>query len=238
MRSQISEALEDVQSRIEVAALRAKRNPEEVHLVLVTKGRSPDEVRAVHSLGVRDIGENRVEEALPKQEELADVSDLRWHMIGHIQSRKARQVAPRFAMVHSLDRMKIARGLHRHAAESGRVLPVLLECNVSGEAGKWGWALDDPDKWPGVLNEFNDVLELDHLDVKGLMTMAPWTEDTALLRSVFRRLRELLLFCNSRLGTRWNELSMGMTDDFEIAVEEGATILRIGRAVFGERPGG
>ncbi len=228
--------LGQVQERIERAARRAGRDPSEILLVAVTKGQPPEVVRLGYAAGLRDFGENRVEEALPKIAALADLEGLRWHMVGHIQSRKARAVPGPFALVHSVDREKIARLLDRHAGEAGKRLPVLLECNVSGEASKEGWRLDDPALWESALEALGAVVALPHLHVRGLMTMAPWTTDSEQVRATFRRLRELRDFLAARLPGEWGVLSMGMTDDFEGAVEEGATCVRIGRAIFGERP--
>ncbi len=181
--------LERVQERIARAAQRAGRDPADVLLVAVTKGQSPEVVRLAYEAGLRDFGENRVEEALPKIAALTDLEDVRWHMIGHIQSRKARAVPQPFALVHSVDREKIARLLDRFAAEAGRRLPVLLECNVSGEASKEGWRLNDAASWESALETLAGVVSLAHLHVRGLMTMAPWTADMEQVRGTFRRLR-------------------------------------------------
>ncbi len=232
----VAEKLEQVWSRIAEAAERAGRSAQEVRLVAVTKGHPVAAVRVAYEAGIREIGENRVEEALPKIEALRDLRDLKWHMIGHIQSRKARWVVPDFHMVHSVDRMKIARRLDRFAGQAGRRLPVLLECNVSGEATKAGWVLTERESWEAALEDFRQVVSLPNLEVRGLMTIAPLSEDEDLVRGVFKRLRELRDFLRERLPGDWDELSMGMTDDFELAVEEGATIVRIGRAIFGPRP--
>jgi pyridoxal phosphate enzyme (YggS family) len=227
--------LERVRARIAAAARRAGRSPESIRLVAVTKNQPLDLARQAYALGVREFGENRVEEALPRQVALADLTEIRWHMIGHVQSRKARAVAPAFALVHSVDRLKIARALDERASEAGRRLPVLLECNLSGEATKEGWPLARRSSWEAIVSPFEAVCSLPHLEVQGLMTMAPWTERPETARPVFAGLRDLQAFLAARIPGRWIELSMGMTDDFEVAIEEGATIVRIGRAIFGER---
>ena len=227
--------LADVHRRIAAAVLRAERKPEEIRLVAVTKGQPAEIVRQAYAAGVRDFGENRLEEALPKIAALDGLEGIRWHMIGHIQSRKAGLVAPAFVLVHSVDRLKIARLLDRHAGEAGRRLSVMLECNVSGEASKEGWALADRAGWESVAAEVREVVALANLEVRGLMTMAPWTSEPEQVRPVFRRLREVRDYLASKLPGDWCELSMGMTDDFEVAVEEGATCVRIGRAIFSER---
>jgi pyridoxal phosphate enzyme (YggS family) len=233
----LAASLAAVRTRIFAAAARAGRDPTSVRLVAVTKGQPPDVVRAAYHAGQRDFGENRVEEALPKQAALADLDGVQWHMIGHIQSRKARLVPPAFTLVHSLDRPKIAGLLDRYAGESGRRLPVLLECNVSGEATKEGWQLADRTQWADRRAEIADVLALGSLKVMGLMTMAPLTQDPGVMRAVFRTLRQLRDDLADNLPGTWSELSMGMTDDFEVAIEEGATLVRIGRAIFGPRSG-
>ncbi len=232
---QIEANLASVRARIAQAAGRAGRDPGGVELVAVTKGYPPSAVRLAHALGLRQFGENRVEEALPKMDELADLEGLVWHMVGSIQSRKARAVAPRFDLVHSVDRMKLVLRLDRFAGEAGRRLPILLECNVSGEESKAGWALSEPEAWPRVLSVFEEVLALQDLEVRGLMTMAPFTADHERVREVFRTLRELRDYLELELPGHWQELSMGMSSDFEIAVEEGATLVRVGQAIFGPR---
>jgi pyridoxal phosphate enzyme (YggS family) len=234
----IAANLAAVHRRVAAAAWRAGRKPEEIRLVAVTKGQPPEIVRRAYAAGVRDFGENRLEEALPKIGALADLAEtdgIRWHMIGHIQSRKAGLVSPAFALIHSVDRLKIARLLDRHAGGIGRRVPVLLECNVSGEASKEGWVLSERAGWESVVADVREVVGLTNLEVRGLMAMAPWASDPEQVRPVFRRLRDVRDYLAARLPGDWSELSMGMTDDFEVAVEEGATCVRIGRAIFGER---
>jgi pyridoxal phosphate enzyme (YggS family) len=231
----VARHLASVRARIARAAARAGRAAERVQIVAVTKNQPIELAREAFALGLRDFGENRVEEALPKQDALSDLQGIRWHMIGHLQSRKARLAAPAFDLIHSVDRLKIARTLDRLAGEAGRRQRVLLECNVSGEATKEGWALPDPGAWDGAIGDFEEVCSLPNLEVRGLMTMAPWTEQPETVRPFFARLRELQAYLKARLPGAWDELSMGMTDDFEVAIEEGATIVRIGRAIFGER---
>ena len=227
--------LRSVQDRIASAAARAGRDPGEITLVAVTKTRSPDTIRAVYELGQRHFGENRVEEAEPKVPELP--GDLAWHMIGHIQSRKAKRVAPLFEMVHSVDSVKLARRLDRAREGRPQPLPVLLECNVSGEQAKYGF---EADRWEGddtqrkaLWTAVEQILTLPNVRVQGLMTMAPIVADPEEARPVFVRLRRL---CDALAAdfaqADWRHLSMGMTDDFEVAIEEGATLVRVGRAIF------
>jgi hypothetical protein len=220
--------LQAVRARIAAAAQRAGRAPDEVTLVAVSKTVPAERVAAAYALGLRDFGENRVEEGLPKQAALP--GDVRWHMIGHVQSRKAREAARQFALVHSVDSLKLAQRLAREAQAAGRVLPVLLEVNVSGEAAKYGFR-------PGATFEAEvaALLALPGLRVRGLMTMAPIVADPDEARPVFAALRALRAVLAARFPQAdWRELSMGMTDDFEVAVEEGATLVRVGRAIFGD----
>lgn len=228
--------LAEINDRIRVAAQRSGREPQAVRLVAVSKGRSEQEILQAAEVGLEVFGENRVEEALPKIKNLAADASMEWHMIGHLQSRKAASVPGNFALMHSLDRLKIARRLQTHAASTGLRQPVLLECNVSGETSKGGWLLAEQTAWDAALKDFELICKMPNLEVRGLMTMAPWVADEAVLRRTFSRLRRLRDFLESALPGHWGELSMGMTDDYEIAVEEGSTLVRIGRALF-DQPG-
>ena len=233
--------LTQVRERIAQAAERAHRSPESITLVAVTKGHPPEAVVAAWRLGVRDFGENRVEEGeekIPRVHALLTtlVGEVppeempRWHMIGHIQSRKAARAVSPYVLVHSVDRLKIARRLDRFAGERDIVLPVLLEVNVSGEESKYGFHPED------VFSAVEEILALSHLRVEGLMTMAPFVADPEETRPVFRQLRRLRDALHARYpDVSWHHLSMGMSNDFEVAIEEGATIVRIGTAIFGPR---
>lgn len=226
--------LQCVQERIAAAAARAGRDPGEITLIAVTKTHPPELIAAVYELGVRDVGENRVEEALPKQEILP--ADLRWHMIGHIQRRKARNVVGNFTLVHSVDSSRIAEELNKRAQAAGITVEVLLEVNTSGEESKYGFAARTPAEVDSFLAEAEAIAALPALRVRGLMTMAPLTPDPETTRPVFaavRRLRERLE--RDLPDYDWSLLSMGMTNDFEVAIEEGATHVRIGTAIFGAR---
>lgn len=225
----LARTLPELQDRVARAAERSGRSAAEVRIVAVSKGHPLAAVRAALEAGISDLGENRVGEFTDKAARLGDEASVRWHFIGHIQSRKTGPVAQAADLVHSVDRLKLAGRLSRDAEQAGRVLPVLVQVNTSGEDSKGGFAPAEAE------DALADLLELPGLDVRGLMTMAPFTTDEAVLRSTFRRLREL----NERLGTspayRGTELSMGMSNDFEIAVEEGSTLIRVGTALFGER---
>lgn len=233
--SHLEANLRSVQERIAAAAGRAGRDPAEIALVAVTKNQSPATIGAAYGLGLRLFGENRVEEAETKEPELP--GDISWHMIGHIQSRKAKRVAQRFQMVHSVDSVKLARRLDRACGGQPHPLPVLLECNVSGEAAKYGFAADrwarDGTQRGTLWSAVESIVALPNLELRGLMTMAPIVASPELARPVFIRLRELRDELAADFPqTDWRELSMGMTDDFEVAVEEGATLVRVGRAIF------
>ena len=221
-----------VRTRIAAAADRAGRDPADVTLVAVSKTRPMAEIVAAYAAGQRDFGENRLDELWDKVEtaQTQGLDGIRWHMIGTIQSRKTQQAVGPFVLVHSVDRVKIAARLSRDAEAADHVLSVLLEVNVSGEASKHGFTP------AALLDVAPQLAQLPGVRVRGLMTMAPYTDDTDAIRAVFRGLRALRDQLHARhAGLNWPELSMGMTNDFEIAVEEGATIVRIGSAIFGER---
>jgi pyridoxal phosphate enzyme (YggS family) len=227
--------LRSVQERIAGAAMRAGLDPASVTLVAVTKTQPPEVIRAAYDLGLRHLGENRVEEAEAKVSELPP--DITWHMIGHVQSRKAERVASLFHVVHSVDSVKLARRLDRMSTDRTTPLPVLLEINVSGEASKYGFLAErwteDAAQRADLLAAVAEISALTHLELRGLMTMAPIVGDPEQARPFFARLRQLrdeLAAAFPRVD--WQHLSMGMTDDFEVAVEEGATLVRIGRAIF------
>ena len=232
---QVQDRLIEVRERIEASANRSGRESKPIRIVGVTKSHPLEVVLAAHEAGLTLIGENRVEEALAKKAAANGLGDLEWHMIGHIQSRKSKTVVQIFDAVHSVDRAKIADRLNRDAEHAGIRLPILLECNVSGEASKWGWQLTEQESWPEIVEEFTRIQELANLEVRGLMTMAPMVAEPERVRPVFRRLRTLRDYLQQAVPGNWRELSMGMTEDYVIAVEEGATLLRIGRAIFGPR---
>jgi hypothetical protein len=227
-----------VEKRIAAACERSGRPREAVTLVAVTKTRTLDDIRAAYACGVRDLGENRIEELAPRAEALLEefaADPPRWHMIGHVQSRKAVEVVGGADLLHSLDSIRLAERLDRFAAEAGRILPVLVECNVSGEASKEGFAAWSEELLPDCLAALARLEALPHLAVRGLMTMAPYEARPEQTRPVFRRLRHLQGVLRVSLPfAGWDELSMGMTNDYVVAVEEGATMVRIGRAIFGE----
>jgi len=225
MESGIRENLARVLAKIEAAARRAGRDPADVQLVAVTKNRPVEQIREVLECGPYVLGENRVQEALAKIPQLPP--ETVWHLIGHLQRNKAKFAVRHFALIHSLDSLRLAEALQRTAEAQDRTVEVLLEVNISGEASKFGLS---PDEVEPLLAEI--ARSLDRLKVRGLMTMAPYVEDPETVRPVFRGLRQL----RDRLageGYDLPHLSMGMTNDYEVAVEEGATMVRIGTAIFG-----
>jgi uncharacterized pyridoxal phosphate-containing UPF0001 family protein len=263
-----------VHERIAAAARRAGRSPEEIRLVGVTKTHPPEVIAAAVAAGLRDLGENRVQEAERKIPALAAHPAVTWHLIGHLQTNKAKRAAALFDMVHSIDSVKLAAALDRHVAEGAREtrdtkhetqdtrhethaaestvsrlsspvskplgLPILLQVNVSGEATKEGFALAGWEERPELRVPFfadvERILALPGLAVRGLMTIALWGDVPAAARPAFRAARYLRDELARRFpAADWSALSMGMTDDFEVAIEEGATIVRVGRAIFGER---
>lgn len=232
--AEIAANLAEVRRRMATAAERSGRHPEDVRLVAVSKTYPLADIAAALAAGQHDFGENRLEELWPKMAaaQTEGLDAIRWHMIGTIQSRKTGDAVGPLALIHAVDRVKIAQRLSRDAQAAGCVLDVLLEVNVSGEASKHGFTPAD------LLEAAADLLALPGIRIHGLMTMAPFEAVPEATRPVFRALRQL----RDELATRfphgdWRELSMGMTNDFEIAIEEGATIVRIGSAIFGARNG-
>ena len=218
--------LAEVNDRISAAARRSSRDPGAICLVLASKTQHPDAILAAYRAGARHFGENYVQEAMAKRTRLDDLADVRWHLIGHLQSNKARPAASMFDLIHSLDSMRLAQALHKvHPIPPVRVL---LEINLGAETSKRGIPPGDAER---LIAEVRDQVE-----VAGLMAIPPPAPSAERCRPYFSRLREMRDTLAARSGLHLGELSMGMTDDFEVAIEEGATIVRVGRAVFGERP--
>jgi len=218
------------------SARKSGRSPDDIRLVVVTKSQPLEVVQAAIEAGVRILGENYPEEGVTKIQSLPGQSGVEWHMIGHVQSRKAKLVAEHFELLHSLDSLKLARRLDRFAAEQNRVLPVLLEFNVGGEASKSGWDASDDSLWGVFLPDVQSILDLPNLRVQGLMTMPPLEAEPDDARRFFQRLRLLRdqLTVNFPQAD-WHELSMGTSADYTVAVEEGATLVRVGTAIVGAR---
>ena len=234
--SSIRENYQRTLDQISNAARKSGRNPEDIKLVVVTKSQPLEVVQAAVEAGVRILGENYPEEGVTKIQSLPRQSGVEWHMIGHVQSRKARLVAEHYELLHSLDSLKLAKRLDRFAAEKERILPVLLEFNVGGEETKAGWDALDDSRWDIFFPEIQSIVDLPNLRVHGLMSMPPLGTDPEDSRRFFQRLRLL----RDHLAVHfpdadWSELSMGTSADYTVAVEEGATLVRVGTAIVGAR---
>ena len=236
VKAQIRKNLELVQERIDNAAHKAGRTPGEIKLLVVTKTHPVEIIENVLAAGAVNLGENYVDEARDKIVALQQYTQCQWHMIGHVQSRKSSQVVDYFNYLHSLDSVKLAQRLSSQAREKNKTLPVLLEFNLSGEESKSGWRVGSETDLEDLLPDIEKVIHLENLQVCGLMTMPPYFDNPEHTRPYFRklfRLRELLQRQFQYID--WKELSMGMSGDFEVAIEEGATWVRIGQAILGAR---
>lgn len=215
----LADTLASVRQRIRTGCEKAGRSPDDVTLIAVTKTADPAAIKEAVRLGVTDIGENRVQDALEKHAAIGDAA--RWHMIGHLQTNKARDAVRLFSLIHSVDSIRLAREIDKEAKKIGKVQEILLEVNVSQEATKFGINPDD------VTTVYKEIAPYANIQVKGLMTIAPEVADPEMARPYFRRLKEL-----KDALYELRELSMGMTNDFEVAIAEGATMVRVGRALF------
>lgn len=225
----LTENLQSVRDKIAKAAEGAGRDPSEVKIVAITKTHPPEVVEEAVSAGLEDVGENKVQEFLDKSEEVT--TPCRWHFVGHLQRNKVKKIIGRFELIHSLDSLRLARRLNKLSSREEMVTDVLVQVNTSGEESKYGIMPEDAVRFCG------EVSAMEGIRVKGLMTMAPWVDDPEVLRAAFSGLRRLRDEIRDR-GIRrisMEDLSMGMTNDFECAVAEGATILRLGRVLFGPR---
>jgi len=229
MTTTIADHIASIRQRMLAAAARAGRNPESIRLMAVSKTVMPEQIRQAIDAGVTLLGENYVQEAREKIPAVGH--DVEWHMIGHLQTNKAKYVVALFDWIHSIDRLELASELDKRAGQHNRKLNVLIEVNVSGEDSKSG---AEPSQVPDLVRQ---VSLLPNLSIQGLMTMPPYSDNPENSRPFFialRRLRDQIAAARIP-GVSMNELSMGMTDDFEVAIEEGATIIRVGRAIFGAR---
>jgi hypothetical protein len=221
---------------IEKSARMAGRPAADVKLVVVTKGQPLEKIRAVLAAGATRLGENYAEEAIAKIQDLPPGMRPEWHMIGHIQSRKARIVSEYFDWVHSLDSVRLAARLNKYAETGGRSLPVLLEFNISGEPTKSGFPAWEKSMWPALLAEIAAIVECKNLQINGLMVVPPYDPEPEASRPYFRLARELREYLGQNYPREyWRELSMGMSNDYQVAIQEGATIVRLGQAILGER---
>ena len=229
----VEENLKRLKERIDSACQRAGRNPEEITLVCVTKTVGIDKIKEVLNCGISDIGENYVQEALAKSEQLKELdlkNPISWHMVGHLQKNKAKYAVGLFNLIHSIDSLDLAAEVDRCAQKVGKIVDVLIQVNTSGEGSKFGLSPRE------LRNSIDDMRKLKNLRIRGLMTIAPFSDNPEASRPFFRKLRllkEEIKFSDER--SHVTSLSMGMTQDFGAAIEEGANILRIGRAIFGER---
>ena len=220
--------LESLRQRIAAACARAGREPSSVALLAVTKTHPPETVAEAAKLGLTLFGENKVQEAKAKAPHCP--GHLRWHMIGHLQSNKCRDAVELFEMIQSVDSLHLAEELNKRAEQASKTMPILLEVNSGGEATKFGYAPQQ------LLADLPAINALARLEIHGLMTVPPWAANPEKVRPVFQQLRELKERCEQVLGAPLPHLSMGMSGDFEVAIEEGATIVRLGTALFGPRP--
>ena len=230
MDATIASNLQSVRSRIDAAARRAGRDPSDIRLIAVSKTFSANHVRAAWSAGQRDFGENKVQEALQKVSETADI-EIRWHLIGHLQSNKAKKAAGSFASIHSIDSVELLRKLDSAAGDAGTTPEVLVQVDLAGEDTKFGAAAEDARR----IVDATPTLRAARMS--GLMLIPPWNEDQEQTRPWFVRLRELrdAWVAEGVPATSLGHLSMGMSHDFEAAIEEGATMVRVGTAIFGKR---
>jgi PLP dependent protein len=230
----IAETIARIRERIAASARRVGRDPQSVTLMAVSKTVEPARIIEAYAAGVRVFGENRVQEFQEKQTALSELKDAEWHLIGHLQTNKARKTVEVFNAVDSLDSLRLAEKLDQAAAQLSKVLPVLVEINVGGESSKSGVPLDSPELEGLLLG----AARLEHLAILGLMAVPPVTENPDAARPYFRLLRDLRDSIAARKlpRIRMDVLSLGMSHDFEVAIEEGSTCVRVGSAIFGERP--
>ncbi|MQA89754.1 MAG: YggS family pyridoxal phosphate-dependent enzyme [Gemmatimonas sp.] len=224
----VSSRVAAVRERIAAACQRSGRSPSEVTIVAVTKTHPADAVEAVRAAGLTDVGENRIQELEGKVSTIGRQA-VRWHLIGHLQRNKAKKALELADMIHSVDSVRLARKLSDEAAASDRVIDVLVQVSVSGEETKGGLVEE------GAIDGIAEICSFPGLRVSGLMTMAPYTDDESLIRTTFRATRQLLDRAASVDGFEGRHLSMGMSNDFEVGIEEGSTIVRLGTVLFGER---
>jgi hypothetical protein len=228
----IKENIHRIKERVSDLCSQANRDAQSIKIVAVAKSRTVEEIREAIEAGMTEIGENRIQEASLKYDHFKmtslELSNIKWHMVGHLQTNKARAAVKMFDLIHSVDSLPLAQELDKQAEQINKVQDVLIEVNTSGEETKFGLK---PESTVAVIKT---MLQLNNINIKGLMTVAPFVEDPEKTRSYFRTLRELIEEINRQgiAGCQLRELSMGMTDDYGVAVEEGATIIRLGRAIF------
>ncbi len=236
LETEICCRLDEIKTAIENACRRSKRSSSEISILPISKKQPLEIIEAAYNCGIRTFGESYVQEASQKIESLADFADIEWEMVGHIQSNKAKAAAQLFSKVHSLDSLKLARLLNKHRPENLPPLDVFIEVNLAGEASKTGFPAQKQADWESLIPIIEQISNFDKLNLKGLMTMPPLFENVEDVRPYFVRLRELRDYLNSQVtDLQLTELSAGTSSDFEIAIEEGATVIRIGERLLGPR---
>lgn len=225
----LSENLSAVQKNIEEACLRVGRDPREVTLIAVSKTKPVSMLQEVYDMGIRDFGENKVQEMTKKMEELP--ADIKWHMIGHLQRNKVKYIIDRAALIHSVDSYRLAEEINIQAKKKGLIVPILIEINIAQEESKFGIYRED------TLELVRQIADLDGIIVKGLMTIAPYVVDAEENRGFFHKIKDLAVDITAENidNVTMEILSMGMTGDYQVAIEEGATMVRVGTGIFGER---
>ena len=225
----IKEQLEEVRERVNAACLRAGRDPKSVTLIAVSKTKPAQAVQEAYEAGARDFGENKVQEILQKQPALPQ--DIRWHMIGHLQRNKVHQVIGKAVLIHAVDSLRLAEQIEQEAAKQNLDVDVLLEINVAKEESKYGFFLEDAEE------AIRRISSLPHVHIRGLMTIAPFVENPEENRGIFQKLYQFSVDINDKNidNVTMGVLSMGMSGDFEVAIEEGATMVRVGTSIFGAR---
>ena len=225
----LKENLTEVQSRVEQACKRAGRDVTEVTLIAVSKTKPVTDLQEIYNAGVRDFGENKVQEMCDKMENMP--KDIKWHMIGHLQRNKVKYIVGNVALIHSVDSYRLAEEINIQAKKKGIVVPILVEVNIADETTKFGVSKED------AMELVRQIASLDALSIKGLMTIAPYVVDPEENRAYFRKIKELSVDIDNQNidNVSMDILSMGMTGDFEVAIEEGATMVRVGTGIFGKR---
>lgn len=225
----LKENLTEVQSRVEQACKRAGRDVTEVTLIAVSKTKPITDLQEIYNAGVRDFGENKVQEMCDKMENMP--KDIKWHMIGHLQRNKVKYIVGNVALIHSVDSYRLAEEINIQAKKKGIVVPILVEVNIADETTKFGVSKED------AMELVRQIASLDALSIKGLMTIAPYVVDPEENRAYFRKIKELSVDIDNQNidNVSMDILSMGMTGDFEVAIEEGATMVRVGTGIFGKR---
>ena len=236
--SEVTNNYKNFIDNLEYICKKNNRNASEVNTVVVTKKQETLKIKALIYAGAKIIGENYPEETYKKKLDLGLLTEnIKWHMIGHLQTRKSQLVIDTFDILHSLDSVKLAARInHQILKVGGNPFPVFLQYNVSGEESKFGWDASDENKWPGLIKDLEEIISLNKIDIKGLMTMPPLVTNQSENRHIFDRLRRLSIFFQKRFPEiQFKELSMGTSHDYEAAIKEGATYIRIGTAIMGKR---